>query len=143
MLTAQDRAFIQGFLDDWETNPEFNKYLLSSFAALFTSNNSMPIQNLRFIAWNQIDDTLCGIEVCSHIYTMSFSDFRFAYKPGIHDDSSMVFLCPLWNLGNAPECVQRLLNICERVKTNECTQDVQLDAPMEPMETMKGSLIVE
>lgn len=141
MLAAQDRNFIQSFLTDWQSDYEFNNYLLSSFAALFNSDNSRPIQNLRFMAWNQIDDTLCEIFVVSQVYSMTFNDFRFAYKPGVHDNASLAFLCPLWNLSNAPECVQRLLNIYERVKTNKWAHDVQLEEP-EPTRP-KGSLIVE
>lgn len=141
MLAAQDRNFIQSFLTDWQSDYEFNAYLLSSFAALFNSDSSMPIQNLRFMAWNQIDDTLCEIFVCSQVYSMTFNDFRHAYKPGVHDDASLAFLCPLWNLSNAPECVQNLLRIYERVKTNKWAHDVQLDEPESTRP--KGSLIVE
>lgn len=141
MLTTQDKESIQRILDDWETNPEFSKYLLSSFAALFTSDNSMPIQNLRFMAWCKLDDRLCEVTVCSHVYSMSFNDFRFAYKPGIHENPALVLMCPLWNLSNAPECVQKLLDIYERVKTNEWAHNDQLEEP--PKNMMKGSLIVE
>ena len=72
---------------------------------------------------------------------MSFNDFRFAYKPGIHENPALVLMCPLWNLSNAPECVQKLLDIYERVKTNEWAHNDQLEEP--PKNMMKGSLIVE